>query len=192
VPYLPPWMSGNEALLHIVQVEGCTFPEAIEQLKAAIEDRQVDAARASPPHQLIRTVKEITPSGEAKGARGFGFSLPHAEPLEFRVKRESVLRIWAGRADAPVPMVIKPRTEPSHATAHPRPIHDGIEEAIDAIWPKGIPAGLKSKERDNEIRVWLGMNRRSVPNSDASLAKAVQRVLRDHRSKQSSTTSSDK
>jgi hypothetical protein len=181
VPYVPPWMSGNEALLHIVQVEGCTFPEAIEQLKAAIEDRQVDAARASPPHQLISKVKEVTPSGEAKGSRGFGFSLPRAEPLQFRVKRESVLRIWPIRADAPVPTVVKPETGRSRVTARLRPIHDGIKEAIAAIWPNGIPAGLKSKERDREIRAWLGTNRHSVPTSDLSLAKAVQRVLRGRR-----------
>jgi hypothetical protein len=183
VPYVP-WMSGKEALLHIVQAEGCTFPEAIEQLKAAIGDRKVDAARASPPHQLIGAIKEITPSGEAKGSMrlgGFGLSFPHPGPLPFRVKRENVLRIWPNPADAPIPTVTKPETEGPHETARPRPIHDGIKKAIDAIWPDGVPAGLKSKERDLQIRAWLVSYRHSVPASNQSLARAVQRELRDRR-----------
>jgi hypothetical protein len=66
-------------------------------------------------------------------------------------------------------------------TGRPRPIYNGIDEAIGAIWPDGIPAGLKSKDRDRKIRAWLESNRCTPPASSQSLTRGIQRVLRDRR-----------
>jgi hypothetical protein len=170
VPYvsLPSqFMSGKEALLHIVQVDGCTFPEAVKQLAAAIRDKRVGASwvrgRGGTRFVFFNTTG-ITRSGEAtKRTLSPDFSTTHEAQHAFDVMRASVLRIWPVRTDAPVPVVVKPETKRSHETARPRPIHDGIKKAIDAIWPDGVPAGLKSKERDLQIRAWLGSNRHSVP-----------------------------
>jgi hypothetical protein len=51
----------------------------------------------------------------------------------------------------------------------------GVIEAIAAIWPGGVPAGLAGKERDNAIVDWLQANGHSVPTD---VSRAVQRALR--------------
>jgi hypothetical protein len=51
----------------------------------------------------------------------------------------------------------------------------GTYAAINALWPDGIPQGLKAKERDNQVAKWLKAHGHSVPKA---LARAVQRVLR--------------
>lgn len=50
----------------------------------------------------------------------------------------------------------------------------GIAEAIDQLWPNGIPNGLSAKDRDNKIIAQLKTNQSSVPKD---IARAVQRVL---------------
>lgn len=58
----------------------------------------------------------------------------------------------------------------------------GIQEAINQLWPGGIPEGLIAKDRNNAIRAQLGKNGSSVPR-DQALARAVQRALKARRSK---------
>lgn len=62
----------------------------------------------------------------------------------------------------------------------PRPIDDGIREAMIALWPRsGIPPqGLKAKERNRKILDWLKRHNRSIPAGDHALAKAVSRALK--------------
>jgi hypothetical protein len=57
-----------------------------------------------------------------------------------------------------------------------RPIDDGIRAAIAAIWPNGIPRGLKAKDRNNKIEAWLQANGCSVPASPQAFSRAVQRA----------------
>jgi hypothetical protein len=61
-----------------------------------------------------------------------------------------------------------------------RPIDDGVREAMVTLWsPSGVPPrGLKAKNRDNQILGWLKRNKRSVPEGNHGLAKAVQRVMK--------------
>ena len=54
----------------------------------------------------------------------------------------------------------------------------GILEAIDQLWPNGIPKGLVAKDRDNAIRRRLEENKSSVPQN---LARAVKRALKARR-----------
>jgi hypothetical protein len=51
----------------------------------------------------------------------------------------------------------------------------GILDAINQLWPRGIPNGLSAKERDNAIRKQLEKNGGSIPNK---LPRAVQRALK--------------
>ena len=50
----------------------------------------------------------------------------------------------------------------------------GINEAIDALWPGGIPNGLSGKDRTRKIITWLSDNKRSLPRNPE---RAIQRVL---------------
>src|SRR5258706_6800502 len=61
-----------------------------------------------------------------------------------------------------------------------RPIDDGVREAMVTLWsPSGVPPrGLKAKNRDNQILGWLKRNKRSAPDGNHGLAKAVQRVMK--------------
>jgi hypothetical protein len=77
----------------------------------------------------------------------------------------------AGHAEQPTP---SPEAKSSRG-AKTR----GIEDAIKQIWDNDIPQGLSPKERNNKIRGWLKDNECSLPKSDASLARAIQRVLKE-------------
>jgi hypothetical protein len=50
----------------------------------------------------------------------------------------------------------------------------GIDEAIDARWPGGIPNALSAKDRNRMIVTWLVENKRSVPQNPE---RAIQRAL---------------
>jgi hypothetical protein len=56
----------------------------------------------------------------------------------------------------------------------------GILEAINRLWPHGIPKGLSGKERNNAIRAQLEKSHASIPQD---LPRVVQRALKAHRSK---------
>jgi hypothetical protein len=70
-------------------------------------------------------------------------------------------------------------------TAHEKPTAPGaktrgILEAINQLWPGGIPNGLSAKDRNKEIITQLAKNKSSVPQN---IARAVQRALKALRSK---------
>ena len=50
----------------------------------------------------------------------------------------------------------------------------GIDEAVDDLWPNGIPEGLSAKERNNRIIDWLKAKHYSIPTNPE---RAIQRVL---------------
>jgi hypothetical protein len=58
----------------------------------------------------------------------------------------------------------------------------GIEQAIQQLWPNGIPKGLSAKDRNKAILDWLKSNGCSVPTSPE---RAIQRVLKARRSRSS-------
>ena len=51
----------------------------------------------------------------------------------------------------------------------------GVLEAINKLWPDGIPAGLSAKERNNAILVWLRSKGYSIPSNPE---RTIQRVLK--------------
>jgi hypothetical protein len=70
-------------------------------------------------------------------------------------------------------------------TAHEKPTAAGaktrgIREAVNQLWPSGIPTGLSAKERDKEIVAQLTNNKSSVPQN---IGRAVQPVLKASRPK---------
>jgi hypothetical protein len=56
----------------------------------------------------------------------------------------------------------------------------GITDAIEKLFPGGIPKGLTAKDRNNRIVNWLRDNGCSEPKDPA---RAIQRVLKARQSK---------
>jgi hypothetical protein len=56
----------------------------------------------------------------------------------------------------------------------------GIHEAVDDLWPNGIPKGFSAKERNNRIIKWLDAKGYSRPINPE---RAIQRVLQVRRSR---------
>src|SRR5262249_1272866 len=56
----------------------------------------------------------------------------------------------------------------------------GVTEAVNQLWPEGVPKGLTAKERDQLVFKQLKRNGSSIPKD---LARAVQRVLQEQRSR---------
>jgi hypothetical protein len=187
-------MPGKEALDHIRKTDGCSAAEAIQQLRSAISGGAVGARlpdprvpsrsaifppygdkstaffgfpAVSPGSRQIPTCAQWAKAKiQAKGTvRFFGDASPW---YEFEVLRENVLRVWTAQPKL---------SSASAKSRRGRPIDDGIRQAILALWPKGIPSGLKAKERDNKIDTWLRREEFSVP-SGRGLARAVQRALK--------------
>jgi hypothetical protein len=74
--------------------------------------------------------------------------------------------------------------EPVSATFEPQsrrgPKSRGIAEAIDALWPNGLPEGLGAKDRNRAIIEWLKDAGYSVPRNPE---RAIQRELKARRSR---------
>jgi hypothetical protein len=87
----------------------------------------------------------------------------------FEVSRAQLLHVWP--AERKWPAERNPRDKA-------KPISDAIRDAINDLWPKGVPHGLRPKERNNQIAEWLNRNGKSVPNSDPALARAIQREMK--------------
>ena len=56
----------------------------------------------------------------------------------------------------------------------------GVTEAVNQLWPEGVPKTLTGKERDQAVLRQLKRNGSSIPKD---LARAVQRVLQEQRSR---------
>ena len=189
----PAWMAGKKALAHIRRADRCSLSEAKKQLKAAISDRKIGARL--PDAKSPRRLAIFPPWMEHSFLRGGG---PGASPVTspgsrqipspdlwrsakiraagtvnffgkaspwyaFKVLRAQVSQIWPD--------------QPS-LRSKAKPITHVIGEAINELWRNRIPEGLRPKERNNQIFEWLKRKGKSVPNSDAALARAVQRAIK--------------
>ena len=185
MPYEPPpsvWMPGKEAIVYIRTIKKCTTKRAIEQLRLAIVHRAVGAILAdmkkppigssgpiSVPSDSIPT-REMWKTAQIK-ANGTVLFSDADSPRVFQVIRENVLRIWA-------------KDDFGHLSAKPfrksAPVKTAVLRAINQLWPDGIPAGLKAKERNRKIAAQIKLNEDSIP-SDGGLARAVQRAIKSDR-----------
>lgn len=89
------------------------------------------------------------------------------------LSREQVERQWPSASSA-APM---PNDHPSDIDSKSGlgAKSRGIGQAIDELWPNGVPKGLTAKERNRAILEWLVRNECSVP---MSLARTIQRALK--------------
>ena len=89
----------------------------------------------------------------------------------------ALIEVWADDLDKLWQPFDRRGADSASSISHDGPVFGGIREAIAALWPSGIPKGLKAKDRNNRIADWLKQNGRSVP-SGSGLARAVQRALK--------------
>ena len=110
----------------------------------------------------------------ADGTVGWGPSTR----CQFWVRRDDVVRIWPVAPAAPPARGGKKEDYPRSSDGP----YSGIREAINDIWPGGIPPRhkLRAKNRDNQILEWLKANGYPTPSLSA-LPRAVQRVLKAQR-----------
>ena len=89
----------------------------------------------------------------------------------------ALIEVWADDLDKLWQPFDRRGADSASSKSHDDPGFGGIHEAIAALWPSGIPKGLKAKDRDKRIADWLKQDGRSVP-SGSGLARAVQRALK--------------
>jgi hypothetical protein len=178
-------MPGKEALDFIRSAElGCSEAGAIDQLRAAIVNCAVGArlthmqrppVGSSPNQAPFESVPQPAAWQRAQMRPDGSVRFDRNGPWRgFEVIRENVRRIW--RPEPPNDRQPKVMAHPT-ARVQARPIKNGILEAISALWPDGIPAGLKAKERNNKILEHLCAQGHSVPEG-SGLARAVQRAMK--------------
>jgi hypothetical protein len=81
----------------------------------------------------------------------------------------TVGRVSSGAASVPYKPAA-PKSKPG-----PGAKKQGITDAINQLWPHGIPRGLSAKDRNRQIIDWLTRNQYSVPGNPE---RAIQRVLK--------------
>jgi hypothetical protein len=191
-------MPGKEALDHIRETDKCSLSDAIQRLRSAISDGKVNARLLDPrlpgrmaifPPWAEKTITfyegpptpMLSPGSRQIPARNLWakakirvsgtvrFFNNRSPWYKFEVLRANVLRIWPERPGLSLR---------SSSRGKPRSIVDVVREAIDALWEGNIPAGLRAKDRNNQIAEWLKHNNRSVPAGSAGLPKAVQRAMK--------------
>jgi hypothetical protein len=155
------WMPYPAVVAHVVATQHCYRERAVVLVREAIDGLRVKSRTVS--GSPYYTESQL-PGGEEIFFSSYGKGI--------EVWREDVLREWPERSRPP----------PAQPTSniplrHPRPIEEGVVQAIRDSWPNGIPAGLKAKERNNRIIARLKENGASVPGD---VSKAVQRALRAH------------
>jgi hypothetical protein len=95
---------------------------------------------------------------------------PTEQTRAFQVIRENVLRIWnltEAKAGVPTHKQIQRQA----------PVKTRVRNAINELWPNGIPNTLRAKERDSKIALHITKQQGHKTSADAALARAVQRVL---------------
>lgn len=158
------WISVDAAVAYVEATQQCYREKAIDLVRQAAENLKLRS----------RTV----PSSGWAVSNIAGVDVYHSDGgKRVEVWRKDVLELWPEhQKDAMLPA--PPKIGPNSAQKRDKPISDGIRLAINDLWPGGITAGLRAKERDNKILEWLKRNGKSIP---ANISRAIQRVLKAER-----------
>ena len=156
------WMSLDEATTYVEATVKCYREKAIDLVRQAADGLKLKSRTTvnSPPRwvDLIIDGKVVTVSD-----RG----------IRLEICRKDVLELW--------PEQKKDAAASTPSRIGSGAIADGIRLAIADLWPDGIPEGLRAKDRDIKILDWLIAHKKSVPEGNGGLSKAVQRVLKQAR-----------
>ena len=146
------WMSFHDALAHVEATQKCYEELASRLLKQAADSRKVKSRTFQGPPAW-----DILPGG---------IFIPN-DGRDIQFWREDVLRLW--------PKQQKETTASTRSRIKSGAVSTGVGLALEALWPSGVPEGLRGKERNKLVHEWLKDNNKSIPRD---IAKAVQRALK--------------
>jgi hypothetical protein len=153
------WMPHPAVIAHVEATQHCYRERAIVLVREAIDGLKVKSRTVSDSPYYIES--QLPGEGEI-------FFSSYGKGIE--VWREDVLREWPEHSHPPAA-----QSASNAQRTRPRPIEEGVVQAIRDLWPNGIPGGLKAKERNNKIIARLEENGASVPTD---VSRAVQRALK--------------
>ncbi len=159
------WISRDAAVAYVQATLHCYREKALELVRKAVNNLKVKSRTVhSSPKWLVSVI-----AGQEAFHSDLGESIEvcRKDVVEFCLELRQ-----AGTRSAP------PKIGSNAARRRDQPISDGIRLAIKNLWPGGIPAGLRAKERDKKILAWLKDNEKSFPED---ISHAVQRVLKADR-----------
>jgi len=162
------WISLDDAVSHVEATLHCYREKALDVVKQAADDLKLKT----------RTVTNRSPGFIESFVGGERIFHPYRGPT-IEICRNDLLKLWPEHQEGETRNLRRDKTRRS------RPNSDGINEAIDALWPQGTPRGLRAKDRYNQIEDWLERNQRSIPTKTA-LPRTVQRVLKERREREPS------
>ncbi|QGZ93508.1 hypothetical protein [Terricaulis silvestris] len=174
----------DEGDLHSVPsfLPGVMFPE---EERTRVFDESFPIARTKVKHMLEHSI--IIGALDVKGRRES--ALAKKEQIEWGCftaglewDRHRCLFNLDGAKLYDVELRVSPRVKPEDVdvqqiTEEPKARsakRAGIKDAVNQVWPEGIPKGLTIKERDGAIMAFLERNGVTAPS-----AKTIQRALKD-------------
>ena len=153
-----------------------TLDEAASYVEARLHcyrEKAIDLLLQAADHQKLKT-RTVTKAVFFESFVGVERRLiPYRGPTN-EIYRKDLLKLWPEHQEGETRNLRPDNTK----TSGSRPISDGINKAIDALWPQGIPQGLRAKDRDREILRWLKENNKSI---STNIGRAVERVLKEKR-----------
>jgi|ERR1700688_3462328 len=152
------WMPYPAVIAHVEATQHCHRERAVRLVREAIDGRVTSRTVSDSSYYT----ESQLPGGEEIIFSSYGVGI--------EMWREHVLREWPEHSDPPA---AQPASDARRT--RPRPIEEGVVQAILDLWPNGIPGNLKAKERNRRIIVRLKEKGASVPTA---VEKAVQRALR--------------
>lgn len=145
------WMSFHDAVAHVEARQQYYEDLAIRLLQQAADSRKI----------RTRTVQS-SPRWVVSGNKYYE---DNARDLQFC--REDALKLWPEQQEE--------AAAPSRSRIGAGATSVGVRLALDALWPGGVPEGLRAKDRNEAVRQWLEDHKKSIPED---VAKAVQREVR--------------
>jgi hypothetical protein len=157
------WISLDAAVAYVEATQQCHREKAVDFVRQAVNNLKLKSRTVnSSPRWIVSDIAGVEAFHSDGGKR-------------VEVCRRDVLELWPERQKN----TTRPALPGSNAAQRRhKPISDGIRLAIMDLWSGEIPAGLKAKERDNQILAWLKRNQRST---STNISRAVQRVLKAER-----------
>jgi hypothetical protein len=145
------WMSFHDALAHVETTQKCYQELAIKLLLQATDNLKIRSRTfQGSPRWVVSGDKYYSDDGR-----------------DLQFCREDVLRLWPEQQNEV--------TASTRSRIKSGAISVGVSLALHALWPSGVPAGLRAKDRDKAVHKWLKDHNKSIPSN---LPKAVQRALK--------------
>ena len=135
------WMSFHDTLAYVEATKKCCEDIAIRLLQQAAHDLKIGTR-----------VVQSSPQWVVSGDRYY-----EDDGRDLQFCREDVLKLW--------PQQEKEAAAPSRSRIGGGAISVGVRLALDALYPHGVPEGLRAKDRDTQVVQWLKDNKKVFPRT---------------------------